>query len=100
MGKLSEMPRFLVASILQTLCGESHQLAQILRKEGGSYQVQITSTKNAPQKAFLDASLLAAFHANLLCKTEALDAVQQLRENGFRISPTVIAWFERELEQS
>jgi len=44
--------------------------------------------------------LLAAFHANLLGKTEALDAVQQLRENGFRISPTVIAWFERELEQS
>jgi hypothetical protein len=60
---LSEMPRFLVASILQTLCGESHQLAQILRKEGGSYQVQITSTKNAPQKAFLDA--LGIFCANI-----------------------------------
>jgi predicted nucleic acid-binding protein len=44
--------------------------------------------------------LLAAFHATLLTKTEAREAVQQLRAQGFRISPEVIAWFEQELEQS
>ena len=44
--------------------------------------------------------LLAAFHAALLSKTEALEAVRQLREEGFRISPAVVAWFEQELEQT
>jgi predicted nucleic acid-binding protein len=43
--------------------------------------------------------LLAAFHAALLTKTEALQAVQQLRAQGFRISTAVVAWFEQELEQ-
>jgi predicted nucleic acid-binding protein len=44
--------------------------------------------------------LLAAFHAALLTKTEALEAVRQLREESFRISPAVVAWFEQELEQT
>jgi predicted nucleic acid-binding protein len=44
--------------------------------------------------------LLAAFHAELLTKTKAREAVQQLREQGFRISPEVLAWFDQELEQS
>jgi predicted nucleic acid-binding protein len=44
--------------------------------------------------------LLAAFRAALLTKAEALEAVQQLREQGFRISPAVVAWFEQELERS
>ncbi len=44
--------------------------------------------------------LLAAFHAALLTKTEAQEAVQHLRDQGFRISPEVITWFEQELEQS
>jgi len=44
--------------------------------------------------------LLAAFHAALLSKTEALEAVRQLREQGFRISTAVVAWFEQELEQT
>jgi len=44
--------------------------------------------------------LLAAFHARLLTKTEALEAVRHLREQGFRISPAVVAWFEQELEQA
>lgn len=44
--------------------------------------------------------LLAAFHANLIDKSEALDGVQQLREQGFRIGPAVVTWFEQELEQT
>jgi len=44
--------------------------------------------------------LLAAFHAALLSKTEALEAVRQLREQGFRINTAVVAWFEQELEQT
>jgi predicted nucleic acid-binding protein len=43
--------------------------------------------------------LLAAFRAALLTKMEALEAMRQLREHGFRISPAVVAWFEQELEQ-
>src|SRR5712664_1545257 len=34
-------------SQLQTLCGEPHQLAQILREGQPSHEVQITGTKNA-----------------------------------------------------
>jgi predicted nucleic acid-binding protein len=44
--------------------------------------------------------LLAAFRAALLTKAEALEAVGQLHEQGFRISPAVVAWFEQELEQA
>jgi predicted nucleic acid-binding protein len=43
--------------------------------------------------------LLAAFRAVLLTKAEALEAMRQLRDQGFRISPAVVAWFEQELEQ-
>lgn len=43
--------------------------------------------------------LLAAFRADLLSKAEALEAIRQLCEQGFRISPAVVAWFEQELEQ-
>lgn len=43
--------------------------------------------------------LLAAFHAELLTQAEAREAVQQLREQGFRISPEVMTWFEQELDQ-
>ena len=43
--------------------------------------------------------LLAAFRAALLTKIEALEAIGQLREHGFRISPAVVVWFEQELEQ-
>jgi predicted nucleic acid-binding protein len=42
--------------------------------------------------------LLAAFHAGLLTRQEAVESVRQLCERGFRISAEVIAWFERELE--
>src|SRR5712691_3584023 len=52
------MPGVLVASILQTLCGEPHQLAQILRAGQPSHEVQITGTKNALWEAFLDTSPL------------------------------------------
>lgn len=41
--------------------------------------------------------LLAAFRARLLSKTQALEAVQRLVEQGIRISPKVITWFEIEL---
>jgi predicted nucleic acid-binding protein len=43
--------------------------------------------------------LLAAFRAGLLSKTQALEAVQQLVEQGIRISPKVITWFEAELNK-
>ena len=44
--------------------------------------------------------LLAAFQAKLLTKEEALEAVQQLCVQGFRISQEVVVWFEQELEQA
>ena len=53
MGKLSEMPRFLVATRLQNLCGKPHQLAKVLRGEDGK-EAQIPGTKNALWPAFLD----------------------------------------------
>ena len=44
--------------------------------------------------------LLAALHAGLLIKEAALEAMRQLHAQGFRISPAVGAWFEREVEPS
>ena len=44
--------------------------------------------------------LLAAFRASLLTKTEALEAIQQLHAQGFRMSAAVVSWFEQELEQA
>ena len=46
MGKLSEMPGFLVATRLQNLCGEPNQLAKVLRDKDGK-EAQIPGTKNA-----------------------------------------------------
>ncbi len=43
--------------------------------------------------------LLAAFHAGLLSKARALEAVQQLTQKGIRISSQVVTWFEAELDQ-
>ena len=57
MGKLSEVPRFLVATRLQTLCGKPHQLAKVLRGEDGK-EAQIPGTKNVLWRAFLDTPLL------------------------------------------
>jgi len=45
-GKLSDMPGFLVATRLQNLCGEPNQLAKVLRDEDGK-EAQIPGTKNA-----------------------------------------------------
>ena len=53
MGKVSEMPCFLVATRLQNLCGEPNQLAKVLRDEDGK-EAQIPGTKNALWQAFLD----------------------------------------------
>jgi predicted nucleic acid-binding protein len=44
--------------------------------------------------------LLAALHAGLLTRQEAVEAAQQLRAQGFRLSPEVVVWFEREVERS
>jgi hypothetical protein len=52
-GKLSAMPGFLVATRLQNLCGESNQLAQVLRDEDGK-EAQIPGTKMLSRRAFLD----------------------------------------------
>jgi hypothetical protein len=52
-GKLSEMPGFLVATRLQNLCGEPNQLAKVLRDKDGK-EAQIPGTKNALERAFLD----------------------------------------------
>ena len=41
--------------------------------------------------------LLAVFRAGLVSKTQVLEAVQRLGEQGIRISPKVIAWVETEL---
>ena len=45
LGKLSEMPEFLVATRLQNLCGEPHQLAKILTGREVD-EVQISGTKS------------------------------------------------------
>jgi predicted nucleic acid-binding protein len=42
--------------------------------------------------------LLAAFRAGLITKSHALVAMRELVAKGIRISPTVIRWFEGELE--
>lgn len=42
--------------------------------------------------------LLAAFHAGLIAKADASNALQQLVQKGIRIAPKVIDWFETELE--
>lgn len=42
--------------------------------------------------------LLAAFRAGFLSNVEALEAVHQLIEEGIRISPTVVTWFQSELD--
>ena len=44
--------------------------------------------------------LLAALHAGLLTRQEAMEAVQQLRAQGFRLSPEVVVWFEEGGERS
>jgi hypothetical protein len=62
----------LVTSILQTLCGEPHQLAQVLREGKPSHEVQITGTKNALWKAFLDTS-------------------RDLQRDGVHITPELVA---------
>ena len=46
LGKLSEMPRFLVTTRLQNLCREPHQLAEVLRRREAN-EAQIPVTKNA-----------------------------------------------------
>ena len=46
MGKLAEMPGFLVATRLQNLCREPNQLAKVLRGENGK-EAQIPGIKNA-----------------------------------------------------
>jgi predicted nucleic acid-binding protein len=43
--------------------------------------------------------LLAAFLAGLISKEQALKAVHTLVEKGIRISPSVTAWFEAELDK-
>ena len=43
--------------------------------------------------------LLAAFRAGFLSNVEALEAVHQLIEEGIRISPTVVTWFQSELDR-
>jgi predicted nucleic acid-binding protein len=43
--------------------------------------------------------LLTAFVASLVSKERALKAVHTLVENGIRISPDVIAWFEAKLDK-
>lgn len=41
--------------------------------------------------------LLAAFHAGLISREQALEAAHQLVQKGIRISPEILAWFETEL---
>lgn len=43
--------------------------------------------------------LLAAVHADLLSRTQAVEAVQRLIAKGIRIGPEVLAWFEAELDR-
>jgi predicted nucleic acid-binding protein len=43
--------------------------------------------------------LLAAVLAGLLSKSEALDAMQRLLEQGIRISPQWQAWLQEEMEK-
>jgi predicted nucleic acid-binding protein len=44
--------------------------------------------------------LLAAFHAGLLTKSQAQDLPRRLVEEGIRIHPRIIDWFEAELSLS
>lgn len=43
--------------------------------------------------------LLAAFRVGVLSKPQAQEAAQRLIEQGIRIGPNVIAWFETELDK-
>jgi hypothetical protein len=50
------------------LCGESHQLAQILREGSRSHEAQITGTEKACWKAFLDTLVFETHGVDLLTR--------------------------------
>ncbi|MDF5719309.1 MAG: DUF3368 domain-containing protein [Rhizonema sp. PD37] len=60
---------------------------------------RIARAMNLPVKGTVGI-MLAAYHAGLVSKTQALEAIQQLRKQGIRISSQVITWFETELSMN